>query len=120
MPDVVQQSRGDSHARVTIGQPPALGGAADVVDRQSSQMHDPERMLEARMPGAGPDPRDEPELLDALEPTEGGRADQGDIRSTQGNPIVERVADGRFDWEAGGRSVRGSVMTARIERSGMR
>jgi hypothetical protein len=39
-------------------------------------------MLKARMPGAGPDPRDEPELLDALEPNERRRADQGDIRPT--------------------------------------
>jgi hypothetical protein len=61
-------------------------------------------MLEARMPGARPDPRDEPQLLDALEPNEGGRADQGDIRSTQGNPVVQGIADGRFDRERGGRS----------------
>src|SRR5215213_10221403 len=64
-------------------------------------MHDPERMLEACMPGAGPDPRDEPELLDALEPSERGRADQGDIRSTKGNPVVEGVPDGGCNRECG-------------------
>ena len=104
VPDVVQQRRGDSHARITIGQPAAIGVAADVVDRQASQMHDAERVLEARVPGARPDSRDEPELLDALEPNERSRADQGEIRSTEGNPVVQGVADGRFDRESSGGS----------------
>src|SRR5687768_18101033 len=67
-------------------------------------MHDPERVLEARMSGARPDPRDEPELLDALEPNERGRADQGEIRSAQRNAIVQGVPNGRFDRESSGRS----------------
>ena len=102
VPDVVQQCRGDRHARIAIGQPAARGVTSDVVDREPSQMHDAERMLEACMPGARPDSRDKPELLDALESREWGRADQGEIGSTEGNPIVQSVADGRFDVESGG------------------
>ena len=75
-----------------------------MVDSKSSEMHDSERMLEARMPGARPDPRDETELLDPLESNEGGCADEGDIRPTQGNPVVQSIANGRCDREPGGRS----------------
>src|SRR5688572_26987871 len=56
------------------------------------------------MPCARPDARDEPELLDALEPDEGGRADQGDIGSTERNPVIQGVANRRFDRESGGGS----------------
>jgi hypothetical protein len=56
------------------------------------------------MSGAWPDPRDEPELLDALEPNEWGRGDQGEIGAAQRNAVVQGVADGRFDGETGGGS----------------
>ena len=99
MTDVVQKRRGHGHASIIIGQPAAIGVAANVVDRQACQMHHPKRVLEAGVPGARPDPGDESELLDALEPNEGGRADQREIRSAQGNSVVQRVADGRLDRE---------------------
>ena len=56
MTDVVQKRRGHGHAGIIIGQPAAIRFAANVIDRQACQMHDPERVLEARVPGARPDP----------------------------------------------------------------
>jgi hypothetical protein len=75
-----------------------------MVDRQPSQVHDPERVLEARVPGSWPDPRDEPKLLDALEANEGRRADQREIRLTEGDSVVEGIADGSHNRESGGGS----------------
>ena len=105
-----------TRASPSVSQRP-VGVASDVVDRQASQVHDAERVLEARMPGAGPDARDEPELLDALESNERGRADQGEIRSAERNAIVQGVADGRFDRNPVAGAVRGSIMARRIVRS---
>ena len=103
MTDVVEQRRGDGHARVLIGEPAPFRRRTQVVDRQPSEVHDAQRVFEPRVPGAGPDSRDESELLNPLEAGEGRRSDQRDLGTGQRDAVVEGVADSRFDGESGGR-----------------
>ena len=69
--DVVEQGGGGDRARVLVGDPGAAGDRAQVVDGQPRQVEDAERVLEAGVPGAGPDAGDEAELLDPLQAQEG-------------------------------------------------
>jgi hypothetical protein len=62
-------------------------------------VEDAERVVVAGVLGAGPDPRDEAELLDAVEPEEDGGRDEGQLRLREGDPVIEGIADRRRDRE---------------------
>src|SRR5690606_17230780 len=83
-------------------------------------------MLVPRVLGAGPDPRNEAQLLDSVESQKIGRADEGDGRTSHRNAVVETVPyDGGRAGPIGGERVVGhgiafvaeAVFAVRIERS---
>ena len=79
--DVMEQGGGGDRPGILLDdQPGAPRCAAEVLQRQTGQVEHAERVLEAGVLGTGPDAGDEAELLDPVEPKEGRRGDDRQLR----------------------------------------
>ncbi len=88
-------------AGVFVGNPLRIGPRAQMLDRQPGKMEDPDRMLEAGMPRSRPDARDEPKLLNPLQPQKCLRIDQPQLGIGQGHDVVQAVAQHGRNRESG-------------------
>ena len=93
VPDVVQQ-RGAAHDETCIGL--ELLGVATLLEqaqRAAREMVRTERVLEARVSGAGVDEIRESELADVAQPLERTRVDQPERQRVDADVVPERIAN---------------------------